>query len=633
LVINQILGDFLHLDYTVAPDVSGTVTMRVSDLRSRAQALDALRAGLSPLGAALVERGDVVAVVRGSGERFAGTVAVLAPGEPAPAGAALAVVTPRYIAPTTLQTLIAPFAPQGTVGLADDGRRLIVLRGEEASITAASQAIALFDVDWFKQISTGVFPLTNVSPEELAGELKPLLGPAADQVELVPVPRLQSLVVLARSPDALHTVKSWVERLDVTAERMTGGLLIYDARYSDAGTLASAVASLMGAAGGSAAAPSEERRASDLLPSSSFQGGFTPGGGSGLPTSLQPGGLSPGAFQSSGLSGQGRSTFSAGRFHDSDASRGATGGAGVAFNGGQSAGAPGLVVTADRDQNAVIARGDEAQIAEARSLLKALDRPRAQVLIEATIAEVTLTDDLKYGVNWSAGNSTLKGVFSDAANGAVASSFPGLSISYVNMDVSATLSLLSSLTKVEVVSRPSVIALNNEPAMLQVGDQVPIITTTAISVLEQNAPIVNQTTYRDTGVILSVIPHVRAGGLVDIEVAQEVSDVAPTTSSTINSPTISQRRIESRLVVPSGGSVALGGLISSKHTKGTTGVPVLKSVPVVGRLFRTETTTGDRTELIVFLTPRVLATPNEAVDTSSQMRAAMGKLEALLATP
>ncbi|MGD2133648.1 MAG: secretin N-terminal domain-containing protein [Maricaulaceae bacterium] len=595
LVVNQILGEFLGLDYTIGPNVRGQITLRITDLRTRQQAIDTLRAALEPLGIAVVERGGFVAVVQGVSGAV-GDIAVLGPGDAAPPGAGVAVLIPRYIAPSQVSGLIGPFAPPGVVALADDERNFMVLRGEEAAITSASEAVALFDVDWFSQISVASFDLDYVSPDIIAGELPPLLGPAAVSVEIVPLERLSKLIVLARNADALEAVRMWVARLDAPADRAAmNGLLIYDARYADAETLASSIVRLMGG-GATSGSASNDR-------SLSVAAGSRDTGSRGDPRA--------GEFEPSRDIADGRDQ---------------RGGAGSAAR------LDGVIIVADPDQNAVIARGEDAQIAEVRVLLEALDRPRAQVLIEATIVEVTLNDELRYGVNWAGvEDERIRAIFTDAPNGAVAARFPGFSVSYVNTDIEAALSLLASVTEIEVVSRPSVIALHNELAELQIGDQVPIVTQSAVSVVNPDAPIVNQTTYRDTGVILSVIPRVRAGGTVEIEILQEVSDVARTTSSGIDSPTITQRRIASTLLVPSGEAVALGGLISTSRATGETGVPVLRRAPVVGQLFRTNSDLSERTELIVFLTPRVLADPRQAVDATTQMRAAMRRLEALLA--
>jgi len=596
-VVNQILGEFLGVDYSLAPDVSGRVTLRMSDVRTRAQALDVLRAALDPLGVALVDRGDFIAVVRGAGSGQAtGDVVVLNPGDPAPPGVGAAVVTPRFIAPSQVTALIAPFAPAGTVALADDARRLIILRGEEAAITAASEAIALFDVDWFSQVSTGIYEVVHVAPEDLAAEIRPLLGPNASGVEFVSLPRLSSLVVLARSPEGLRAAEAWIIRLDRSPVRMaTKGLLIYDARYADAETLVATLNRLMGAG-----------------PRGGVGQGYGAPGAYGAPQGASPGAQGGLGYPSGGAPGYGAQA----------------GGATAVLRGG--GGTADLVIAAEPDQNAVIARGDEERIAEVRALLEALDRPRAQVLIEAAIVEVTLTDELRYGLNWSGvEDDRIRATFSDGPSGGVTSRFPGFSVSYVNTNIEVALNLLSSVTEVEVVSRPTILAMHNETAELQIGDQVPIVTQSAVSVLDPGAPIVTQTTYRDTGIILTVTPRVRAGGMVEIEISQEVSDVARTTSSGIDSPTITQRRIQSTLLVPSGGAVALGGLISTTTAIGETGIPVLKNIPIAGRLFRTNTEVTERTELIVFLTARVLPNPRDAVEATVEMRAAMERLNHL----
>lgn len=572
-VAAEILGEFLKLDYSVAPDVSGLVTLRMENVRSRLAAIDALRTAAAPLGVALIDRGDVVAITRATGQP-GGSVsgAALAPGETAPPGSGAAVITPQHIPPSELAPLLAPFAAGATIPVVDDRRRFLIVRGDETALNAASAAAAMFDVDWHRQISRGVFRLNHVTPNELVREMGPLLGPSAALVELVSVPRLSSLVVLARSPEAYRTASELVATLDVANASTVAGLLVYRARHASAESLAGALRDI---------GPGEEGTVSAVTGASA----------SGLQS---PQGLAGTAAQNSSS----RNTYS------------------VAFN---------------LAQNAVIVRGDATQLSQAKGLLESLDQRVPQVLIEAAILEVTLNDELQFGVNWRGIEDRLTATFTDAANGAVSSRFPGLALTYINTDIEAAINLLASIARVEVVSRPSIMALNNETAELQVGDQVPIVTQTAISVTDPDAPIVNQTVYRDTGVILTVTPSVRSGGVIELKVDQEVSQVARTTSSGIDSPTIQQRRIESKLVVPSGRSVALGGLISTTRTDTKSGVPLLKDIPLLGRLFRTEEQILQRTELIVLLTPRVLAEPDAAVEATDQLRAAFRDLERELA--
>lgn len=573
-VINQVLGEFLKIDYSIAPDVSGVVTMRVDNVKSRLAAIDALRAALKPNGITVIDRGDFVAISRGFDQGAPAQAGVLEPGQPSPPGGGVIVFTPRFVNPTQLASLVAPFAPSATVVIVDDTRRFILVRGDEASINAVSSAAAMFDVDWFAQVSVATFDLREISPADLIAELKPVLGPSISSVDLIPVPRLSKLIVLARNPQLLPVVRGWVERLDVPSASVSAGLLVYRAKHTSADTLAQ---SLRETSSGASLAQ---------------------------PTSPQTGGTTSATVRMPGV----------------DLST-------PAQQVGLSSTPQQVSVSSNLSQNAVIVRGDATQVAEAKALLEALDQPPPQVLIEAAIVEVTLGNELQYGINWRGIEERFKGTFTDAANGQVNSNFPGFALTYVNADIDVALNLLSSITKVEVISRPSLVALNNETANLQVGDQVPIVTQTAISVTDPDAPIVNQTVYRDTGVILEVVPRVRAGGMVELEVAQEVSQVARTTSSGIDSPTIQQRKIESKLLVPSGQSVALGGLISTVHTGGVTGIPLLMDIPLLGQLFRSDTRIVERTELIVFVTPRVLVNGQAAVEATDELRQAFRKLE------
>lgn len=269
-------------------------------------------------------------------------------------------------------------------------------------------------------------------------------------------------------------------------------------------------------------------------------------------------------------------------------------------------------ISADEATNALIIRATPGALTEIEALLHRLDQPPVQVMIEATIIEVTLNNELRFGLDWKI-NPSAKDNFSlsRVASGAVASAFPGFSYSYINQDVNVAVNALSAKTDVQVISTPRIIAMENETASLQVGDEVPILRQTAQSVENPNSPIVNQIEYRETGVLLKVKPRVNGNGQVVLEVAQEFSEVARTTESGIDSPTIQQRRLESTLTVQDGGTVAVGGLIRGSRTKGRTGVPWLSAIPVLGAAFRTDEREQQRTELVVFLTPRVLRNAND----------------------
>jgi general secretion pathway protein D len=233
---------------------------------------------------------------------------------------------------------------------------------------------------------------------------------------------------------------------------------------------------------------------------------------------------------------------------------------------------------------------------------------------------VSLDNDLKFGVRWFFGEDNNHGVFSDAASGAVSSVFPGFSYFLKANDISFALNALSSVTNVRVLSSPSLVVLDNKTATLQVGDQVPIVTQAATGVIAPGAPVVNTVELKDTGVILNVTPRVNDSGRVILDIEQEVSSVVKTTTSGIDSPTIRQRKVKTSVVLTDGDALALGGLIQEREITGKTKVPVLGDVPLLGNAFRQKTNATSRTELIIFIRPRVIRDMQEARQVTQEFR-------------
>jgi general secretion pathway protein D len=286
-------------------------------------------------------------------------------------------------------------------------------------------------------------------------------------------------------------------------------------------------------------------------------------------------------------------------------------------------------ITADAARNALIIQSDPATFEEIASLVRQLDTPIDQVVIEATIAEVVLNNDFRFGVQWTfdtrdGGRVTL----SEAAGGAIAARFPGFSYGYAGNYVQAALNALASRTNVEVISSPVVITLDNQEAMLQIGDEVPIVTQSAASVTTPDATVVSTVQYRETGILLRVTPRIGANDSVTLEVSQEASEVAATTTSGIDSPTIQQRRFQSTVTVANGETVALGGLIRATRTRTRSGVPYVSAIPLLGSAFRNTNDTVRRTELLVFLTPRIVRTPGEAASATEDLAQRLERIRA-----
>jgi general secretion pathway protein D len=239
-----------------------------------------------------------------------------------------------------------------------------------------------------------------------------------------------------------------------------------------------------------------------------------------------------------------------------------------------------------------------------------------------TIAEVTLNSSLQYGVEWFFKNGKQNTTtFSGIRAGDILSKFPGFSYFFSALDVQAVLNAVAGVTNVKVLSSPKVMVLDNKTATLQIGDQIPIITSNAQSVSAAGAPVVQTFQYTDTGVILKVTPQVNSGGLVTLEINQEVSNAAPDAQGA--SPTIQQRKINSSIAIQSGEAVVLGGLIRDNKSVNTTGIPLLSDIPQVGEVFKTHNNQLQRTELIVFITPKVVWNQSDARDATDEVRSKM----------
>lgn len=277
-------------------------------------------------------------------------------------------------------------------------------------------------------------------------------------------------------------------------------------------------------------------------------------------------------------------------------------------------------IVADDTNNSLVVWGNDAEQENFARLISSLDTTPVQVLLEATIAEVSLNDDLDFGLRWFFERGDVRGTFSDANNGATGATFPGLSFAFQGTSAAVTLNALSSVTDVNVVSSPSLLVLDNQEALLQIGDEVPIATQQVVDTGNPNAPVVNTISFRDTGIILKVKPRVSSAGRVILDIEQEVSSVANTTTSGIDSPTISQRKITTNIAVDNGQTVALGGLIQESKNRTKAKVPVVGDVPVLGTMFRKKSSKVGKTELLVLITPRVIRNGAESKSVTAELR-------------
>ncbi len=259
-------------------------------------------------------------------------------------------------------------------------------------------------------------------------------------------------------------------------------------------------------------------------------------------------------------------------------------------------------------------------------MLHKVDIIPLQVLIEATIAEVDLNDQLQYGTQFFFKADHVAETLGppNIANFPSLNSltFPSSSPYFIlSKGPNFALSALAQVTKVKILSAPEVMVLDNQAARLQVGQQVPVLTGTATSTLAAGAPVVNSVDYHETGVIMQVTPRVNTGGLVSLDIAQEVSSVAAAATNTVTgSPTFNDQVFRTRVAVQDGQTVGMAGLITDNVQEGNSGLPFLKDIPLVGTLFSTQSNARMRAELLVLITPHVVHDQRDARALTEDLR-------------
>ena len=603
-VVRTILGDILKVNYIIDPKVEGTITVQTSRPLARSFLLSTLESILRVNGAVLVREGEVYRIVPWK-DALTGSAPLrprARPGAREP-GFGVEIVPLRYIAAAEMEKILISFAPKESILKADPARNLLILAGTRAERATLLDAIELFDVDWLSGMSFGLFPLQNANVKDLAGELEKVFGkegetPLGGLVRFVPVERLNAVMVISPQPAYLEQARIWVERLDQSADATSPRVYVYYVQNGRAADLAAVLNDIFGGRRAPEApvrlAPGREPvtlRAEAVAPRAPARRtvqGMAPAGGARQPEPrAAPAPAAPPA---------------------------AAPGEGIAL-----AGEAEIRIIADEANNALVILATPADYRMVEAALKKLDIVPLQVLIEATIAEVTLTDDLRYGLQWFFKSGNFSATLSEVDTGAAAQIFPGFSFLFATPDARIVLNALDEVTDINVISSPQLMVLDNQTARLQVGDQVPFATQSTVST-EDPTLSVNIIQQLDTGVILSVTPRVNAGGLVIMEIEQEVSDAVTTVTSTIDSPTIRQRKITSTVAIQSGQTVALGGLIQDDDTRSKSGIPILHDLPLIGPLFGTTDTSSTRTELLILITPRVIRNQAEARAVTDELR-------------
>lgn len=615
-VVKAILGDLLGQNYTIAPGVQGTVTYATPKPVSAAQALSVLEMILGWNNARMIYSDGRYSIVPSDQALATGVVTPRTGSPEAARGFESRVVPLRYISATEMEKLLKPFARPNAIVTVDGGRNVITIAGTRAELENYLRTIQIFDVDWMSSMSVGVYPLQSSKAQKVVTDLEKVFGeqsksPVAGMFRFMPLEGANAVLAITSQPDYLDDIQEWIERIDGAGEGVR--LYSYELKYVTAKELAARLSEVFG--GGSGRGGSSNDGGSYSLIPGGQSSVISGGDGASKDGGYDGSGINPGG--SSGSLGSGSGGLGGGGLSLSPA-QGGSGSVTLEVGGDK------VAVSAIQENNTLLVRATASAWRSILDVIEKLDVMPLQVHIESQVVEVTLSGELSYGVSWFLENATTENGLPDVTSpgGATPPKWstlgaslgggtagPGLAWTLIQNDAAAIITALDKVSDVRLLQTGSVLTRNNSEATLNVGSRIPV-TSVSVNPVLGNSSSVSQVQYLDTGVILKVRPRVTKDGTVFLDIVQEVS--SPGSQADANGNVrINTRRLKTEAVTSSGDTVLLAGLIQDSTTRGSSGLPGLSRIPVIGGLFGHQSSDQGRTEVVVLLTATIVRDQNE----------------------
>ncbi len=562
--VSVVFTELLSKNYVLDDAVKGEVTVQTRGQVDSNQLLSIVESVLASKNAVMIQRDSHYELLPLAKAKNISLKPELFSARRIKPGFRMVVVPVNHVNPEDLKGILESVAP-GVVHMnIDKERRTVIVTGSEAEISNVVDAVQIFDVDWLASKSIGLLPIKNAQASVLAKEVNKVLTSQNPSHNIVidTFERFNALLVVASKKTEIDAVRNWVKLLDVAVQTVDTQLFVYEI---------------------------QNRKATELA--EMLNGIFTEGG------------ISQASAKSDTSTASNREVVVTNKSKNAGTAKAGTG---KSKKDGSV-----LKIVADETNNAIVILATRPQYESILAVVKDLDVLPLQVLIEVSIVEVTLTDELSYGLEWFLKHEGVQNQFdtnttldlnTGAGIGAIA---PGLSILMAgsNSVVDAVFNTLAAESKLNVISSPSLMALDNHTATIRVGNQQPVQVASATS--SSNEVLTQSIEYKSTGVLLSVTPRVNSGGLVTMELSQEVTDVGGIDAAT-GQRSFLQRNINSTVAVQDGRTIILGGLITENTVKSESGVPFLHKLPIIGGLFGKTSDSTVKRELIVLITPRVI---------------------------
>jgi general secretion pathway protein D len=594
----RIIGTELKINYIVDPGVKGTVNINTTGTVSRADLFSLLQTILQINGATIIKEGGYYHILPlGSAKQEPLQLERNELGTPLnpEAGLSLLVIPMRFVPAAEMSKILSPFVSSaGQIVVQEQGNLLLVAE-TTAKLKQFQEIVGTFDSPVFSRERVRLFPIRNNVAKDMVSELQSVfagygLSGNTSAIHFVPLEHMNSILAISPSPEVFEDVQSWIDKLDQPSQQIGIQNFVYKVQNAKAADLRDILIELYGGqiSRGQATATSTQSPTAVTAPPN--------------PQSAIPGGgVEAGPASETRIQGE-------------------------------------IRILSDDKNNALIVQASPRDYTILERTIEELDLLPRQVLIDAKIFEVDLTGALSLGISAflnQKGNlpgplTTTGSISAGQAGGVLA--FSTFSILSTSRAIQEFINADENRSRVRTLSSPSILVTDNTSARIQVGSEVPVPTGSSLTPVQSNGSSLFAQTiqYLDTGVILTVTPRVNSGGVVTLNVSQEVSAAVPNTTSQIVAPVVNKTAFQTSVVLKDGEVLALGGIITTSDSYSTTRVPLLGDIPGLGLLFGSTSKNTSRKELVLLLTPHVVQDIQQARTTSQELLSQMNQVKAML---
>ncbi len=562
-VLDATLYELFKVNYMIDPSLRAKVSFHIAGDYTRSAFINILNNSLQLNNLAIVKGpGDIFKIVRRPMSAGVANAPLTSAGERG-VGDITRMIRLRYISAAAALKNVSPFLSKGAVLTADTVTNSLIMTDTPDNIDKAAAILSALDVPYFEDIAWRLFPVAEVDASDLAKDLDTVFKtgglfdrPGIDKgaFQIIPLKTMNAILAVSKWPSIMTLIERWIKVMDHADDSGTN-VFVYFVQNGSAAELADILKQVYGSSAGT-----KSEKVTIVKPTKK---------------PAETGGMRD-------VSGK-------------------------------------VEIIPDETNNAIVMKASARDYALIKSVLKSLDIVPRQVLIDVMVAEIKLSGSVEYGVEWflqgRTSGYTVQGVLDEGVARPINTPLGtarGFTYAVYN-PVDFMRGLIHALgedSDVNILSSPNILAVDNKEASIEVGEDLPSITG-QITDAASGTTVTNTVQYVKTGIILKVTPHINSGGLVKMEISQEVSDTG-TFNSVLQSWSIVSRKANTSLVAKDGQTIIIGGLMKSKKTNSQSGIPFLRSIPILGYLFGGGRKEAEKTELILLITPHVITSRTQA---------------------